>query len=226
MNFELKVYPDRAAQAESAAKLMGELMQNAIARKGAASIALSGGTTPAPMFRSLAALDLPWEHVSITLTDERWVPVTSDRSNHRLLNDTLLAGFADASRFVPLYAEDEAPDTGLAATNAALQDVILPLDIAVLGMGADMHTASLFPDATGLDAALAEDAPAAVAIVAPGADEPRVTLSAPVLRSAERHLFIHGQEKRAALHRAVDIADPVIAPVCAILDGATVHYAD
>ena len=93
-------------------------------------------------------------------------------------------------------------------------------------MGADMHTASLFPGAVGLAEALAPGAPPAVAIHAPGADEPRITLSAPVLAAAERHLLITGSDKRAALEKALSLNDPTKAPVLAVLNGAKVHYAE
>ena len=220
-------YPSRGALAEGLAGVIAERLRALAAERGRASLAVPGGTTPGPMIARLGEADLPWEAVAVTLTDERWVPVASERSNQRLLARTLFRGRAAAAEFVPLYAGTPEPAQGLDAVNASLERIVLPLDIAVLGMGADMHTASLFPGAVGLDRALSPDAPAALAITAPGAEEARVTLSARVLAAAgERHLLIAGADKRAALDRALEIGDPRRAPVLAVLPGATVHYAD
>ena len=93
-------------------------------------------------------------------------------------------------------------------------------------MGDDMHTASLFPGADQLAAALAHDAPPLIAMRAPGAPEVRVTLSAPVLDAAlSKHIIITGQAKRDALEKAKEIGDPMQAPILSVLNGATIHWA-
>jgi 6-phosphogluconolactonase len=219
-------YPSREALMRKLADRLAERLRALVAEKGRASLAVPGGTTPALMLTVLGAADLPWDKVAVTLTDERWVPVSSQRSNQRLLTETLFRGAAAAAEFAPLYGGTAEPETGLGAVETTLRQIILPLDVAVLGMGADMHTASLFPGAAGLEEALSPGAPPVVAIRAPGAEEPRITLSAPVLAAAERHLLITGAEKRAALNKALSLNDPKKAPVCAVLAGATVHYAD
>ena len=112
---------------------------------------------------------------------------------------------------------------GLAAGVAA----VLPLSCCVLGMGEDMHIASLFPGAVGLAAALAADAPPLKAVRAPGTGEPRVTLTAPVLNaSLHIHLLIAGAGKRAALDRAARCGRDTDAPVRVILNAAAIHYAE
>lgn len=224
---EVIEYGSREALAEGLAERLAGVLRALVAERGRATVAVPGGTTPAAMLTRLGQAELPWDSVAVTLTDERWVPTSSPRSNQLLLSETLFRGAAAAAEFVPLYGATAEPAASLGAINAALGRIVLPLDIAVLGTGADMHTASLFPGALGLAAALAADAPSAVAITAAGAEEPRVTLSAPVLRAAgERHLLIAGTEKRAALDRARDIGDARRAPVCAVLEGAIIHYAE
>lgn len=222
----IREYPSREDLATALADLLAVALGATVAARGRARLAVPGGTTPGPMLSLLGAADVPWERVVVTLTDERWVPVSSPRSNQRLLAETLFAGPAAAAEFLPLYGGTAEPAQSLDAVNAGLEGGALPLDVAVLGMGADMHTASLFPGAVGLEAALAPDAPAAVAIIAAGAEEPRITLSARAINTAPaRHLMITGAEKLAALHAAVAAGDPHEAPVRAVLDGATVHYA-
>ena len=101
----------------------------------------------------------------------------------------------------------------------------MPISLLLLGMGADMHTASLFPGADGLAAMLADDAPLVVPVSVEG-QEPRISFSGPALAGAmAKHLVIFGAEKRAALERARGL-DPQEAPIAAVLDGLTVHWAE
>lgn len=221
---ELIEYPDaEMMMMELADTLAGEL-KNCLLVHDHASFAVPGGTTPGPIFDSLCGVDLDWSRVHVLLTDERWVPETSERSNTRLLKERLLTGRAADAVYVPLYADAETPEEKLPELAEALTPE-LPISVMLLGMGADMHTASIFPGADRLDHALHGD-DRLVAMRAPGAPEPRITLSAKVLRSAmSRHLVIIGSEKRAALEKARGLRAEV-APVAAILNGTTVHWAE
>lgn len=221
---ELITYADsELMMIEVASRLAGELRQ-ALQSGDTASIAVPGGTTPGPIFDSLCAADLDWDRVAVMLTDERWVPEDSPRSNTRLLRQRLLVNNAASARYVPLYAPSETPEDGIPDLAQAISEV-LPLTTCLLGMGADMHTASLFPGADRLEEALTGDV-ILLPMRAPGAPEPRVTLSAAVLSGAiARHIVITGPEKREALDRARTL--PVEeAPVAAVLKGATVHWAE
>lgn len=204
-------------------KLASEL-ENALLTHDKVSFAVPGGTTPGPIFDSICDVRLDWDRVQVMLTDERWVPETSDRSNTRLLQQRLLTGRAAAAAYIPLYNGAETPEDGLPALQDAMA-ATLPVDVMLLGMGADMHTASIFPGADQLERALTGD-DLLVAMRAPGAPEPRITLSAKVLKGAiSRHIVIIGQEKREALEKARHLT-PQEAPIAAILSGSIVHWAE
>lgn len=217
-------YPDSDMMMIDLANTLAGEIENALFTHDTASFAVPGGTTPGPIFDALCAADLDWSRVHVMLTDERWVPEESERSNTRLLRQRLLVSRAAAAHYVPLYADAPAPEDKLPDLAAALTPH-LPVSVMLLGMGADMHTASIFPGADQLDLAL-HGTDRLVAMRAPGAPEPRITLSADVLKGAiNRHLVIIGAEKRAALERAQGLT-PDEAPVAAILANTTVHWAE
>jgi len=200
-------------------------LNSILKREDRATFAVPGGTTPAMLFEKLREAEVDWGRVDFVLTDERWVPESDPRSNMRLIRRELLAGRARAASLIPLYTDTATPDEGMPLLREAIER-FLPLDLLVLGMGDDMHTASLFPGGDRLSAALDPDAPALLPMRAPGASEPRVTLSMPVLKGAsDTHLLIAGAEKRRALERAHELNDPEIAPISALLGGITVHWA-
>jgi 6-phosphogluconolactonase len=217
-------YPDiDMLMIDLANKLAGELRQ-ALAHEDRVSLAVPGGTTPGPMFDDLCAADLDWSRVDVMLTDERWLPETSERSNTRLIRERLLTDRAAAARYVPLYNGAETPEDGLADIEAGLSPS-LPIDVLLLGMGTDMHTASIFPGADRLHDAL-HGKGSLVPMRAPGAPEPRVTLSARVLRDAmSTHILITGAEKRAAIEKAQGLSAEE-APISVVLRNATIHWAE
>ena len=218
-------YPDsEMMMLDLAQQLTGEL-KNCLLEHPWATFVVPGGTTPGPIFDSLCAADLDWARVHVMLSDERWVPETSDRSNTRLLRERLFVERAAEAKYVPLYLPATEPEEVLDDLNAAVT-AELPISVLLLGMGADMHTASLFPGADRLAEALAADAPAVLPMRAPGAPEPRITLTAPVLAGAmSTHVVIKGAEKREALEAARKLS-PSEAPIAAVLKNATVHWAE
>lgn len=218
-------YPDRDMMMIDLANVLAGALKNVLLHEDSASLVVPGGTTPGPIFDYLSAADLGWDRVQVLLSDERWVPEGSDRSNTGLVKARLLVGRAAAATYLPLYAEAETPEEKLGELAAAITPH-LPISVMLLGMGADMHTASLFAGADRLSEALHARAPTLVAMRAPGAPEPRITLSAPVLAGAlDRHIVICGVGKRAALEKARQMSDPMEAPILAVLDDATVHWA-
>lgn len=217
-------YPDRDMLAIDLADQMASELKSCLINHDHASLAVPGGTSPAPIFDNLCAADLDWSRVHIMLTDERWVPETSDRSNGRLIKDRLLTNHAKQAKFLPFYMEGETPDTAAAALSDQLTEE-MPISLLLLGMGADMHTASLFPGAIGLEAGLDPNAPALVPMRAEG-QEPRISLSAPALDGAmSKHLVIYGANKREALERAQGLS-PQQAPIASVLSDLTIHWAE
>lgn len=203
--------------------LAGEL-KAALTHQERALFVVPGGSTPGPIFDDLCDADLDWSRVDVLLSDERWLPEVHIRSNTRLIRERLLTGRAASARYLPLYARAETPEAILAELEANIAPN-LPIAVCLLGMGADMHTASIFPTADKLEEALAPRAPILVPMRAPNVPEVRVTLSAHVLDDALcKHIVITGEQKRAALERARYMR-PVEAPIAAVLSGATVHWA-
>ena len=222
-------YSSRDEQASDLAEIVARELSEAIETNGKATLAVPGGSTPGAFLRALARERLDWARLRVMLTDERFVPESSPRSNTRLLRENLLQGPAEKAEFIPFYAEADAPEEVIETLSAAVE-AALPLDVCVLGMGEDMHTASIFPGADRLDDALAPNAPVLMPMRAPGAPEPRITLTAPVLRGAHSlHLLLAGQGKQAPLEQAMQSGPAAEAPVRTILTAptpVTVHYAD
>lgn len=200
-------FADKTKLASGLALAVAVNLQAGIAQRGAASLVVSGGSTPVGFFKSLSQIDdVAWDKVTITLVDERWVDDRSDRSNARLVKENLLQNNAKDARFVPLYSGGELPGAEqINQTNARLtQNVPTPFDAVVLGMGNDGHTASFFPGGDTLDLALSDNGPA-IAISAPGAEEDRVTLTLPtLLNTASLYLHIEGAQKSDTLSKAMN----------------------
>ncbi|MEO6013558.1 MAG: 6-phosphogluconolactonase [Devosia sp.] len=194
-------FRDKEQLAEALADAVAQNLKAGVKARNTASLAVSGGSTPARFFKALSVRDdVPWDKITVTLVDERWVDESSDRSNARLVKANLLQGRAALAIFVPLYAGGGEPD--VVATNALQLSVPIPLDAAILGMGNDGHTASFFPGGDTLNDALTAEGPV-VAIRAPGAGEPRVTLTLPHLLAARAlYLHIEGEDKLRTLAQA------------------------
>ena len=218
-------YPDREMMMiDLANNLAGEL-SNCLMNHDHASFAVPGGTTPGPIFDTLSGADLHWDRIHVLLTDERWVPEEHERSNTRLVRERLLTGRAAMAEYVPLYAETETPEEGIDDLASGLAPE-LPISVLLLGMGTDGHIASLFPGADRLTDALDDHAPPLMPMRAPGAPEPRITLTAPVLAGAmSTHIVIAGQEKRETLERARHASREDM-PVRVVWHDATVHWAE
>lgn len=215
---------DRDMAVMNVAHALTSDLRKCLLRHEFVSFAVPGGTTPGPIFDAMSSVDIDWNRVHVMLTDERWVPEDHARSNAGLVKSRLLTGKAAAAHFISFYRDGVSAAQAAPDIAASLKDEV-PISVLLLGMGDDMHTASLFPGAPGVDAAMARDA-ALICAVSP-ADQPeaRVTLSAPALDGAmDKHLVIFGDDKRAAFERARSLP-PGKAPISAVINGGTVHWA-
>jgi 6-phosphogluconolactonase len=210
-------YHDKSALHEALeARVAGEL-RKAIETRGSATLAVSGGSTPKPLFERLAHAELPWEKVTVTLVDERWVDPASEASNEHLVRSLLLQDNAAKAAFVGLKTGDATPEAGTAECEARLKNLPSVPDVVLLGMGNDGHTASLFPRAPELKNLLKGDALCG-ALRPSHAPHPRMTMSLPMLlQSRLLLLHIEGEEKYAVYRNALADSDIAEMPVRALL---------
>jgi len=200
------------------AQRIADALLNAINERGRASLAVSGGSTPVSLFRALSCIDIPWSKVVVTLVDERWVPESHLDSNAHLVRLHLLREHAAKARFVGLKTDAADPFLAVVDVEAKLRKSVLPLDLAVLGMGEDGHTASFFPAAQGLDDALSSATRICSGIRPPVAPHARMTLSLSTILGAKQ-LFLHiiGVKKREVLEAAMMPGPVYEPPVRAVL---------
>lgn len=226
MHDRLREFPDAAAMVSSLADEIVARLKAGAAERGHASMAVSGGTTPGAVFDALCQRDAPWDKTWITLSDERWIAPDRDGSNEHLARTRLLRGKAAPAHFVGLKTNDATPDAGAAKANAAISAFPRPFDVMLLGMGDDGHTASLYPQAPELKAALDTSAPALVHAVhaqsaAATGDRMTLTLRA-ILDSRWIALLIKGAEKMKTYQAAEGGEGVAEMPVRAILGQSAV----
>jgi len=216
-------HESRRAMAEALATDIGAALTDAVERRGRAGMVVSGGSTPEALFEQLSKSDLPWDRLTVTLADERLVSAGDPASNARLVRRSLLVGPAAAATFIPLAEEARAPEEAAAIAEQCLDGFPWPADITILGMGTDGHTASWFPGAAQLAAALASGGARRCIALWPEplpeeAPYPRLTLSLPAVLDSRRILvMLAGEAKRTTYERAMAGEDERAMPVRAVL---------
>ncbi|MGU3776056.1 6-phosphogluconolactonase [Burkholderia metallica] len=197
---EIHAFDTQEAQSEALARAVGDALRAALAGPARPTLAVSGGTSPRPFLQTLSHAALDWAGVDVTLVDDRWVPEDDAASNAQLVRDTLLQHAAAPARFLPLVDTRASLDAHVAALNANA-DYRVPT-VAVLGMGEDGHTASIFADAPEWDHAITTSE--RFVAVHPGvAPHARVSYSLDALKRVDRlFLLIAGPAKRAVLDAA------------------------
>ncbi|WP_440981009.1 6-phosphogluconolactonase [Shinella sumterensis] len=219
MSARLHEFKDGAALAEGLADRVSAALADAVAVRGKATIAVSGGSTPKAFFKSLSTRDIDWAKVTITLVDERFVPADNPRSNHLLVAENLLQGKAQAANFLPLYRQADSADEAARIVSRDADALGAPFDVVILGMGTDGHTASFFPGGNNLATAISAETPRGIITMeAEGAGETRLTFTFASLQDA-RLLVLHieGQGKKDVLAVAEGEGPETDMPIRAVL---------
>lgn len=209
-------FPNGEALARNLANDVVAALERRLAARSAAGLVVSGGRTPALFLRELAARDLDWTRVVVTLADERCVAADDPASNLRFVREAF-AGTPAAG--AALIASDPTGADAASRWSEALANVPRPFAAVVLGMGDDGHVASLFPGMPNLEAALDLDSTTSViAGVAPVEPKARLSLTLPTLLDTDLLvLHVTGDAKLATLQRAAAPGSALEMPVRALL---------
>jgi 6-phosphogluconolactonase len=218
-NVELKRFSSAQALQTQVASDIGAQLTRAIADRGETALLVSGGHSPARLFEQLRKQALDWSRVSIALVDERWVEPTEAGSNERMVREALLREGAAAARFFGLKNPAPSPELGAAAAWKALAPMPRPVDVTVLGMGDDGHTASLFAGSPNLKTALDPKAPEGyIGMYSPTAPHARLSLNLSALLNSRRVLiFLLGETKWRTYNAACAPGPVEEMPVRAVL---------
>lgn len=222
---QINEFTEKEALDNNLADKVAELLLQAIQSKGKASIAVSGGSTPKGFFNALSKKNLPWKKVTITLADERWVNIDDDASNTRLVHEFLLQNNASEAKFFHLkQGELLSPET-LVDLNLAANSALLPLDVLILGMGEDGHTASLFPCSDEIVEGLSTaNADALMKLVPKTAPHQRISFTFnSLINSKSVFLHIAGQGKKQVLTQALAGDNALEMPIRAFLQHPQVN---
>lgn len=213
---ELLVFDDAELAAEAAVSWIGEAVD------AGGHIGLSGGSGPRPAYERAGALRPDWGRVDLWWIDERCVPPADGRSNYRTIRESLLDRLARPPAVVHRVRGELPPEEAAAEYDAALDGVTLAL--ALMGIGPDGHTASLFPNAPALEETKRR-AVAAEAAMDPFV--PRVTMTRPVLAASATMVYlVTGEAKAEAVERAFDGPPSPATPASLVRGRRTVALLD
>ena len=219
MNVELSglhYFDSREEANRQLAEKITENLAESLSLYNKASLWCSGGSTPVALYETLSNADLSWENIVVSLVDERWVPPTDEASNERMIKDHLLINRAENCDFVPFFQVTNSPESNQQQLeNELRQKVHGALDVVVLGMGNDGHTASLFPCAKETELAVAANNDQFTAVTNPRmAPHPRLTLTLNrLLASRHIYLLLFGEDKLKTLNKAEQAGEEIEMPI-------------
>lgn len=197
-------FESREIASIAAAKLIAGSLHARLENSDAASLVVTGGSSPARCYAEMASSDLDWSRVHILLSDERWVAASDESSNEKLVRDSLLVRKASAAQLLPIYSDATSAAMRCEELNDLLPTLPSPLACTLLGMGTDGHIASLFPDADNLDAGLdVENPQSCISVETTASEYPRISMTlAALLKSDKIVLLFFGDAKRAIYQQA------------------------
>ena len=199
---------------------IGQLLIQSIAENGCASIAVSGGRSPIGLFEELSKINLDWSKVELTLVDERWVDAKNEDSNELLVRKHLIKNKATQVKFFPIKSSEKSVKEGQILYEKVLQQVKLPFDVIVLGMGDDGHAASLFPCCKELSQAMDPDNQQKCIVTKPkNAPYERISLTFSTISKA-KNLILHmrGSSKLHTFEHAMTLKDAKKMPIYAFTE--------
>lgn len=216
---EFHHFPDQQALRQILSQRICSALKLAVEERGKASLVVSGGSTPVPLFKALSEMSIKWDRVFITLADERWVEVSDKDSNEASVREHLLRDQAKDAHFLGLKNSHASAVDGEYECGEDLARFPVPFDIVILGMGPDGHTASLFPGASRLgDAIDMSSGRLCMAITPVTAPHERMTLTLPALLDSHQiYLHLSGKEKRSVYERALGGDSVEKMPIRAVL---------
>ena len=206
---------------------IGEILTEAIRKRGRASMAVSGGSTPIRLFKEFSLLSIDWTKIDLTLADDRWVDAKNADSNELLVRTHLIKNKAAQVNFISLKNDAKTAKEGQIYSEKMLRKIILPFDVVVLGMGSDGHTASLFPCSDELPEAMNLNNSNYLISTSPKtAPYERISLTARVILDS-KNIFLHlnGSSKLHTLESAMEYKYPNKMPIYTFLkNGLSIYW--
>ncbi len=198
-------FDNREQASKAAAAIIASSLRRRLEAHDRATVVISGGGTPIRAIERLSGEPLPWARITVTLSDERWLPPEHEDSNERMIREHLLRGPGADAELLPLYAADQTPGSQAEILDGVLRLLPIPFACSLLGMGEDGHFASLFPDAGNLAEGVDVDGDRlAIPVETAASPYPRISLTLSALsRSDTIVLLIYGEKKLAVLERAL-----------------------